>query len=104
MDSPNETHFLVLYSAHHERCGHFIERADFRVATKEDLIAWSHDMATGGSAHPLPLHCDNCAEDLQATHIRIVKDADPIAHTVVPELEIERFNPDSWILKPDGHL
>ena len=99
MENSHESHFLVVYSAQHERCGQFIEREDFRVVTKEDLFAWSRDMATSGSSHPLPLHCDLCAEDVQATHIRVIKDADSAAHTVVPEVDIKQFNPDDWILK-----
>lgn len=99
MDKPGESHFFVLYSAQHERCGNYIERADFRVATKEDLFAWSDEMATCGSVNALPLHCDTCAEDLQPTHLRIIENAHILAHTVVPEVEIEGFNPESWIVK-----
>ena len=97
MDKSSETHFFVLYSAQHERCGGFVEREDFRVATKEDLLAWSDEMAMNGSEHPLPIRCDTCAEDVQPTHLRIMKDADTLAHTVVPEVEIRGFNPESWI-------
>jgi hypothetical protein len=99
MNTPHDPHFFVLYSAFHERCGHFLERADFRVVTKEDLFAWSRDMAAVGSVQPLPLHCNLCAEDIQPTHLRIIKDSDPHVYTVVPEVEIKRFNPNDWILK-----
>jgi hypothetical protein len=104
MDTSHETHFSVLYSALHKPCGHFIERADFRVVTREDLFAWSDDMASSGKVQPLPLHCDACAEDVNATHLRIIKDADAVAHTVVPEIEIRRFNPEDWILKVREHF
>ena len=93
MDETGDPHFFVLYSAQHSRCGHFVEWADFRVVTKDDLLAWSRDMATSGSLQPLPLRCDRCSEDVQATHLRIIKDVYPIAHTIVPEVEIKRFNP-----------
>lgn len=99
MDTHHESHFFVLYSAHHKRCGHFIERADFRVVTREDLDAWSRDMTAIGSVQPLPLHCFTCAEELQPTHIRIIEDSDPIAHTIVPEVEISHFKPNDWILR-----
>jgi len=99
MENKHETHFFVLYSAHHQPCGHFIERADFRVATREDLFAWSTDMANTGSIQPLPLHCDSCSEDVHPTHLRIIKGLDSVAKTVVPEIEIRKFNPEDWILK-----
>lgn len=99
METQHETHFFVLYSAHHQPCGHFIERADFRVVTREDLVAWSSDVATTGSIQPLPLHCDSCSEDVHPTHLRIIKGLDAVARTVVPEIEIRKFNPEDWILK-----
>jgi hypothetical protein len=98
MDKTHESSFFVLYSACHQRCGHFVERTDFRVVTKRDLVAWSQDMSTNGSFQPLPLHCDTCAEDIQPTHVRIIKDGDPLPHTVVPEVEITKFKPDDWII------
>jgi hypothetical protein len=104
MDKVRESFFFVLYSAHHKRCGQFVERPDFRVVTHQDLVAWSHDMTMQGSVQPLPLHCDTCAEDIQPTHIRIIKDADSIPHTVVPDIEIASFNPDDWILKVKGDV
>ena len=99
MEKNQESSFFVLYSAYHKRCGQFVERADFRVVTREDLLAWSKDMAKTGSVQPLPLHCDTCAVDVRATHIRILKDADSIQRTVVPDIEIGHFKPDDWILK-----
>lgn len=99
MEKQHETHFFVLYSAHHQPCGHFIERADFRVVTREDLFAWSSDMATTGSVQPLPLHCDSCSEDLHPTHLRIIRDSDSVTQTVVPEIDIRTFNPEDWIFK-----
>ena len=104
MDETGDPHFFVLYSAQHSRCGHFVEWADFRVVTKDDLLAWSRDMATSGSLQPLPLRCDRCSEDVQATHLRIIKDVYPIAHTIVPEVEIKRFNPHDWILNVNREL
>jgi hypothetical protein len=99
MEKHRETHFFVLYSAHHQPCGHFIERADFRVVTRDDLFAWSSDMASTGSVQPLPLHCDSCSEDIRPTHLRIIKDSESAAQTVVPEIEIRKFNPEDWIFK-----
>jgi hypothetical protein len=99
-----DSHFFVLYSAQHSRCGHFIERADFRVVTKDDLFAWSRDTAATGSVQPLPLHCDRCSEDVQATHLRIIKDVYPVARTIVPEVEIKHFNANDWILKVNKDL
>jgi hypothetical protein len=99
MDQPSESHYFVLYSAQHKRCGNHIERADFRVATKEDLFAWSDEIALHGSVKALPLHCDTCAEDLQPTHLRIINNTRIISHTVVPEVEIKGFNPENWIVK-----
>jgi hypothetical protein len=99
MNSPRESHFFVLYSARHSRCGHFLERADFRVITKDDLIHWSHDMAAKGLASTLPLHCDACSEDVPPTHLRVVEDANLMPRTIVPEIEITKFKPDDWILK-----
>jgi hypothetical protein len=104
MGNFDDPHFFVLYSAQHSRCGYFIERADFRVVTKEDLFAWSRDTATAGFVQPLPLHCDRCSEDLQATHLRIIKDMYPIARTIVPEVEIKHFNANDWILKVNKDL
>ena len=104
MNSPDSTRFFVLYSAQHVRCGHFLERADFRVVTRDDLLAWSLDMAKAGAIQPLPLHCDQCSEDVQATHLRIIKDDYPLPHTVVPEVKIRLFNPNDWILNPDKGL
>jgi len=98
MDKTHESSFFVLYSACHQRCGHFVERTDFRVVTRLDLVAWSRDMSTNSSFQPLPLHCDTCAEDIQPTHVRIIKDGDPLPHTVVPEVEIKKFKPDEWII------
>jgi hypothetical protein len=99
MDKTLESSFFVLYSACHQRCGRFLERADFRVVTKHDLFAWSKDISANNSFQPLPLHCDVCAEDIQATHVRIIKDGDPVSHTVVPEVEIKKFKPEDWIVK-----
>jgi hypothetical protein len=99
MDKTHEPSFFVLYSACHQRCGRLVERTDFRVVTKNDLDVWSKDMTTNASFQPLPLHCDTCAEDIQATHVRIVKDGDPIPRTVVPDVEIRRFRPEDWILR-----
>ena len=99
-----DPHFFVLYSAQHGRCGHFIERADFRVVTKDDLFAWSRDAATTGFVQPLPLRCDRCSEDVQATHLRIIKDIYPVARTIVPEVEIKHFNANDWILKVNKPL
>ena len=104
MGTSYDPHFFVLYSAQHTRCGRFIERADFRVVTKDDLFAWSRDTVTTGFVQPLPLHCDRCSEDVQATHLRIIKDIYPIARTIVPEVEIRRFNANDWILKADKGL
>ena len=98
MDKTHESSFFVLYSACHQRCGRFVERTDFRVVTKHDLFEWSNDIATNGSFRPLPLHCDSCSEDLEATHVRIIKDGDPVPRTVVPEVEIKKFKPDNWIV------
>jgi hypothetical protein len=36
---------------------------------------------------------------VQATHVRIIKDAHSIPRTVVPDVEIKSFHPDDWILK-----
>ena len=102
MDEAYDPHFFVLYSAQHGRCGHFIERADFRVVTKDDLFAWSRDAATTGFVQPL--HCDRCSEDVQATHLRIIKDIYPVARTIVPEVEIKHFNANDWILKVNKPL
>lgn len=99
MDPLQESHFFVLYSARHNRCGHFLERADFRVMTKSDLINWSRDMAANGLANALPLHCDACAEKVQPTHVRVVEDANPMPRTIVPEMEIAAFNPNDWIIR-----
>lgn len=99
MDKTHESSFLVLYSACHQRCGQLVERTDFRVVTKHDLLAWSRDMNTNSSFQPLPLHCDTCAEDVQATHVRIVRDGNPISRTVVPEVEIKKFKPEAWLIK-----
>jgi hypothetical protein len=104
MGNSHDPHFFVLYSAQHRRCGHFIERADFRVVTKDDLFAWSRDTATKGSVQPLPLHCDQCSEDIEATHLRIIKDIYPVARTIVPEVEIKNFNANDWILKVNKEL
>ena len=99
MDKPAESRFSVLYSAQHKRCGNYVERADFRVATKEDLFAWSDEITLKGSVKPLPLRCDTCSEDLPPTHLRIIKDEHTLAHTVVPEVEIRGFSPEHWIVK-----
>jgi hypothetical protein len=99
LDNDHHSHFFVLYSARHQRCGQFVERTDFRVVTREDLFAWSEDVTHNGSVQPLPLRCDACSEDLQATHIRILHDAQSVARTVVPEVEIQQFHPNDWILK-----
>jgi hypothetical protein len=99
LDKTHESSFFVLYSACHQRCGRFVERTDFRVVTRHDLIEWSRDVSANDSFQPLPLHCDACAEDVQATHVRIVRDGDPIARTVVPQVEIKKFKPKDWILK-----
>jgi hypothetical protein len=99
MDKTHDPSFFVLYSAHHQRCGQSIERTDFRVVTRQDLFAWSRDLAANGSVQPLPIHCDTCAEDVQATHVRIVKDTDSIPRTIVPGVEIKSFHPDDWLLK-----
>jgi hypothetical protein len=99
MERIRETHFFVLYSAQHQPCGQFFERADFRVVTRDDLCAWSRDMAATGSVQPLPLHCDSCAEEFSPTHLRIIKDADSLTKTVVPAIEIRKFNPNDWILR-----
>ncbi|MBF8294332.1 MAG: hypothetical protein HW389_877 [Bacteroidetes bacterium] len=99
MDKTLDPSFFVLYSAHHQRCGQSIERTDFRVVTKQDLFAWSRDLAANGAVQPLPIRCDTCAEDVQATHVRIIKDAHSIPRTVVPDMEIKSFHPDDWILK-----
>jgi len=104
MGNSYDSHFFVLYSAQHRRCGNFIERADFRVVTKADLFAWSRDTVTTGSVQPLPLHCDRCSEDVEATHLRIIKDVYPIARTIVPEVEIKHFNANDWILKVNKEL
>ena len=104
MTNPYDAHFFVLYSAQHGRCGHFVERADFRVVTKDDLFAWSRDAAAAGSVQPLPLHCDCCSEDIEATHLRIIKDVYPVARTIVPEVEINHFNAEDWILKVNQDL
>ncbi len=104
MGNSSDSHFFVLYSAQHRRCGHFIERADFRVVTKDDLFAWSRDTATTGFVQALPLHCDRCSEDVQATHLRIIKDVYPVARTIVPEVEIKHFNANDWILKANKDL
>jgi len=98
MSRIHEPAFFVLYSACHQRCGRFVERTDFRVVTKNDLLEWSRDFVTPGSFQPLPLHCDRCAEDVTATHVRIIKDADPAPRTVVPEVEIKKFNPEDWLV------
>jgi len=99
MNAPPESHFFVLYSAHHKRCGHYLERADFRVITKADLDAWSRDLTVNGLVNALPLHCDSCSEDVQPTHLRIIEDAHLMPRTIVPEIEITKFNPHDWILK-----
>jgi hypothetical protein len=104
MNSYRDPHFFVLYSAQHSRCGRFIERADFRVVTRDDLFAWSRDTAITGLVRPLPLHCDRCSEDLPATHLRIIKDVYPVARTVVPEVDIKHFNATDWILKVNKDL
>ena len=104
MGSSYDPNFFVLYSAQHSRCGRFIERADFRVVTKDDLFAWSRDTASTGVVQPLPLHCDRCSEDVPATHLRIIKDVYPVARTIVPEVEIKQFNANNWILKVDKDL
>ena len=102
MNNAHEPSFFVLYSACHQRCGRLIERTDFRVVTKQDLLQWSRDFAVPESFQPLPLHCDACAEDVPATHLRIVRDADPTPRTLVPEVEIKKFNPDDWLVKLHG--
>ena len=104
MDKSVTTHFSVLYSAQHKRCGNYVERADFRVATKEDLFAWSEEVTSRGSVQALPLRCDACAEDLTPTHLRIIKDEQSLPHTVVPEVEIKGFSPESWIVKMKQEL
>jgi hypothetical protein len=67
--------------------------------TKDDLVAWSNDLTVNGLVSALPLHCDSCLEDVQPTHLRIVEDADLMPKTIVPEIEITKFNPHDWILK-----
>jgi hypothetical protein len=104
MGSAEDSRFFVLYSALHSRCGHFVERADFRVVTEDDLFVWSRDMTNSGLIQPLPLRCDQCAEDVPATHLRIIRDDYPLPHTVVPEVKIKHFNPNDWILNPNKHL
>lgn len=104
MERNSVTHFVVLYSAHHPSCGRYIERSDFRVVTREDLFAWSNDMRASGGVQPLPLHCDACAEDFYPTHVRITRDATASVHTVVPEIEIKKFNPEDWILNATHDL
>ena len=104
MDKAHESSFSVLYSACHQPCGRSVERTDFRVVTKHDLFVWSLDMSKNDSFQPLPLHCDACAEDVQATHIKIVKDGEPVPRTVVPEVEINKFRPEDWIVKITENL
>ena len=104
MDKAYDPHFFVLYSAQHGRCGLFIERADFRVVTKDDLFAWSRDTSSTGLVQPLPLHCDRCSEDVQPTHLRIIKDVYPVVQTIVPEVEIKRFDANDWILRVNKDL
>lgn len=94
-----DSHFFVLYSARHGRCGQFVERADYRVLSKNDLLRWSKDLGANGLVKPLSLHCAACAEDFVPTHLRIIEDIDPTARTVVPEIEIRKFNPSDWIIK-----
>jgi len=94
-----DPHFFILYSARHHRCCQFVERADYRVISKEDLFAWSQEVAARGSVEALSLHCDACAEDFSPTHLCILEDTDPMGRTVVPEMEIEKFNPSDWLLK-----
>ena len=96
---PHEPYFFVLYSARHHRCGQFIERADYRVLSKQDLLAWSSDLGANGTVKALSLHCAACSEDFSPTHLRILEDLDPSARTIVPEIEIKKFNPYDWILK-----
>ena len=99
MTNSRESHFFILYSARHQRCGHFIERADYRVVSKDDLIAWSRDLTSNGKPKILSLHCDKCAEDISPTHLRIIEDTEPVTRTVVPEMDLRRFDPKDWILK-----
>jgi hypothetical protein len=99
MNTAPESHFFVLYSTHHKRCGHYVERADHRVITKDDLVDWSHDLTVNGLVSALPLYCNNCSEDVQPTHLRIIEDTNPMPRTIVPEIEITKFNSRDWILK-----
>ncbi|MEX1276316.1 MAG: hypothetical protein WEB62_07930 [Bacteroidota bacterium] len=96
---PREPHVFVLYSSRHRRCGQFIERADYRVLSENDLLTWSRDLNTNGTIKPLTLHCVACSEDFPATHLRIIEDIDPKPRTLVPEIEIKQFNPRDWIVK-----
>lgn len=96
MNKIQDASFSVLYSARHQRCGRSVERTDFRVVTQQDLFRWSQDFVTADSFQPLPLHCDVCAEEVLPTHVRITKDVDSMTRTVVPEVEITKFNPDDW--------
>lgn len=98
MNAPEKPLFFILYSARHERCGEFLERADYRVITKEDLLKWSRGMLPETRPNILPLHCDKCSEDIVPTHLRIIADTDVSVQLVVPEIEIKKFNPRDWIL------
>ncbi|MBI3586712.1 MAG: hypothetical protein HY088_06250 [Ignavibacteriales bacterium] len=98
MDAEEKPLFFVLYSAHHERCGEFLERADSRITTKEDLLRWSQGMLPGMQPDTLPIHCYKCAEDVTPTHLRIIAEVGSTVQSVVPEIEIKKFNPGDWIL------
>lgn len=99
MIAPKKPQLFVLYSARHHRCGLFLERADYRILSKEDLQAWSHDLTSNGKLKTLTLHCDVCAEDIPPTHVRVIEDSDPKATTLVPEVEIKKFKLADWIIK-----
>jgi hypothetical protein len=96
---PRVPHVFVLYSSRHHRCGQFIERADFRVQSEDDLLAWSRDLNNNGTVKPLTLHCVACSVDFSPTHLRIIEDIDPKPRTLVPEIEIKHFIPQDWIAK-----
>src|SRR3989304_151521 len=88
-----EPHVFVLYSSRHDRRGRFIERADYRVLSENDLLTWSRDLNPNGTVKPLTLHCVACSEDFPPTHLRIIEDIDPVPRPLVPEIEIKNFIP-----------
>ncbi|MFH0992010.1 MAG: hypothetical protein V1799_18550 [bacterium] len=99
MTDSQQSHIFLLYSARHQQCGHYIERVDYRISSKEDLVLWTKKLNIAAPDSVLSLHCDKCSKDFMPTHVRVIEDTHLIVKTLVPEIEIKKFNPADWILK-----